>query len=289
LADCKKFSKRLKIINSQPRAGKPSAINTGVSEAFGDVLILGDANVIIEPEALLELLLPFADPNVGSVCAKVAVRGMGNKEIAGESLYMKFESRIQEAEAKFWTMVGTDGALFALRRNLFTPLADDTILDDFALSMQAPLAGQRIVYASDARAVEEVQSSVVDEFRRKSRIVAGGYQYLYWLLRNKCRLGWRTWFSFVSHKLMRWLSPFFLFGLFLCSLALKNDPLFKLILTGQLALYFLALTAHIIPAMRKYHTLYIPYYFFVINLAALMGLLRSIAQKQNVLWDKVSR
>ena len=171
-------SPMLRMVEYQPRAGKANALNVGVSHARGEVLVFGDANVMVGAGSCQALLAPFADSAVGAVCGRVLVRARGDQEIAGESLYMRYEAVVQRAEAMLHSMVGVDGALFAIRRDLFRPLPQGIVLDDFMLSMQAPAARLRIVYAKEAEAVEEVVPSAKNEFKRKARIVAGGYQFL---------------------------------------------------------------------------------------------------------------
>jgi len=282
-------SPRLHIFSYEQRAGKPNALNVGVSHASGDVLIFSDANVMLEPDAPRNLLVPFADPMVGAACGKVLVRPRGTDEIAGESLYMKFEGMVQRAEGRFWSMVGIDGALFALRKELFRHLEPGIILDDFTLSMEAPLAGKRIVYVEDACAIEEAIALASNELKRKIRIVSGGYQYLAGLLNKKVRMDSRVWFSFVSHKILRWAAPMLMIGTLVSNVFLLRRSLFNYFLTGQAVFYFLALGAHCIPRLRKLHIFYIPYYFCIVNLAALIGAFRFLSAKQNVLWDKVER
>ncbi len=281
--------RRLKICTYQPRAGKANALNVGVRESAGDILLFSDANVILDDDAPARLLMPFADPQVGAVCGRVLVRGRGEDEIAGESLYMKIEGMIQRAEAGFGNMVGIDGALFALRRQLFRPLAKNLILDDFALAMEAVLAGQRIVYADQARAVEEVEASTANEFRRKSRIIAGGYQYLAWLVKERKKMAPAPLFSFVSRKVLRWLAPLFMIGAFAANVFLARVFPYSFLLAGQVIFYSLAVAGYLIPNLRTSYLFYLPYYFCSINMASLVGLLRFFAKRQDILWDKVNR
>ncbi len=289
LAEFGNISDRLKIITYQPRAGKAHALNIGFQESSGDVLIFSDANVILENDAPAKLLMSFADKHVGAVCGKVQVRGRGEDEIAGESLYMKMEGAIQRAEARFGNMVGIDGALFALRRELFRPLSKKVILDDFALAMEAVLAGKRIVYADEAHAVEEVEASTANEFRRKSRIIAGGYQYLAWLIRMKKTMAPAPLFSFISRKVLRWLAPLFMITALVTNFFLVPLFPYTLLFIGQIIFYLLALCGHFLPNLRNNHFFYLPYYFCSINTASLVGLWRFISRRQDILWDKVSR
>jgi len=289
LAEFANSSERMRTLAYQPRAGKANALNVGVAQARGEILIFGDANVMVGEKSCQTLLSPFADPEVGAVCAHVLVRARGDQEVAGESLYMKYEAAVQRAEALLGCMVGVDGALFAMRRNLFHPLAPEIILDDFTLSMHAPLAGQRIVYEEEALAVEDVVPSAANEFKRKARIVAGGYQYLADFLKQDRRLSARMWLFFISHKILRWQAPFLLLILLGANLFLLGDARYLLLFEGQALFYLLAGLGFLSKKLRTNYLLYLPYYFCVVNLAALQGFFRFLALREQALWEKVER
>ncbi len=282
-------SPHLRIITYEPRAGKAHALNVGFAQSSGDVLIFSDANVILDRDAPARLLERFADTRVGAVCGRILVRGRGDNEIAGESLYMRLEGMIQRAEARFGNMVGIDGALFALRRELFRELPREWVLDDFALAMEAVLAGQKIVYAEDARGVEEVEASTANEFRRKARIIAGGYQYLAWFVRTGKSMPPAALFSFFSRKVLRWKAPVFMITAFVTNIALMTDYPYNLFFAGQVIFYGVALAGLLLPRLRNNHFFYLPYYFCSINGASLVGLLRFILKRQPILWEKVRR
>ncbi|MGV1098215.1 glycosyltransferase family 2 protein [Thiovibrio sp. JS02] len=282
-------SERLRIITYQPRAGKANALNVAVAQAKGEILIFGDANVMVGETSCQPLLAPFSDPEVGVVCGRVLVRARGEQEVAGEGLYMRYEAAVQYAEARLYSMVGVDGALFAMRRALFNPLTLDTILDDFTLSMQAAASGLRIVYEKEAVAVEEVIPSAANEFKRKARIVAGGYQYLANFLKSGRSFKAGMWFAFFSHKILRWLAPFLLIMLFASNLFLLDSSLYALLLVGQLFFYLLAALGFLKKELRTNHLVYLPYYFCVVNLAAFRGFFRFLSLRQQTLWEKVER
>ena len=289
LNEYRNSSDTMRILMYHPRAGKANALNVGVEQAQGDILIFSDANVIIDSNACKALLRPFYDKNVGAVCGKVMVKARGTDEVAGESLYMKYEGWVQRSEAKVHSMVGIDGALFALRRELFTPLRPDIILDDFTLSMEAPLAGLRIVYVEEALAIEEVVPSAENEFKRKARIVSGGYQYLTGLIKRNETLGSMVWFEFISHKVCKWMAPFAMLYIFVANLFLLDTMLYVCMLVVQSVFYLMALAGYFVKPLRKNHLIYIPYYFCVVNLAAFVGFYRYLLRGQQALWDKVER
>lgn len=282
-------SEQLRVITYHPRAGKANALNVAEAQAQGEVLILSDANVMINEKSCQSLLAPFADPKVGVVCGRVLVKARGNQEVAGESLYMQYESAVQYAEALIHSMVGVDGALFAIRRELFHPLTPGTILDDFTLSMQAPAAGMRIVYEPEAEAVEEVVPSAENEFKRKARIVAGGYQFLADFLKSRQSFSLGMWLAFFSHKILRWLAPFFLLSVFVANCFLLQTAGYGVLFVGQVFFYLLAGLGFIKKELRSRHIVYLPYYFCVVNLAALFGIFRFLGLKQGSLWEKVAR
>lgn len=279
---------RLKLLAYQPRGGKPHALHRAVELAGGEVLVFTDANVYLDRSALQQLLAPFADESVGAVCGKVFVAAHGD-EIGGESLYMRYEGLAQRAEARVWSTIGVDGALYALRRPLYRRLEPDVMLDDLALSMEVLAAGLRIAYVEEASAVEEVVASAADEFKRKKRIVSGGYQFFSRFVARHGRLGAKVWLMFLSHKMLRWFSPLFLLGALAGNIMALGTPGAVPALTAQLALYLLALAGALVPSLRTVRPVYVPYYFCVINLAALAGLVMFLRARQSTLWEKVER
>ncbi len=284
-----KKASHIKFVKYHPRAGKAHALNVGVGESSGDVLIFSDANVIIGEKSCQALLAPFADSCVGVVCGRVLVKARGEQEVAGESLYMRYESAVQQAEGSVYSMVGVDGALFAIRRDLYKKLEVNTILDDFTLSMNAPIEGKRIVYEGQAIAVEEVVPSAKNEMKRKSRIVSGGFQYLANILRQSNKLSYWMWFCFLSHKIIRWVAPFLLLLVFVFNVMLLSSFFFYLFLFCQLLFYFLALLGQIFKSLRKNYVVYLPYYFCIVNVAAFQGFIRFLFSGKTILWEKVER
>jgi len=287
LDDISYREKNLNIFKYQPRAGKTNALNFGVSKSMGEILIFSDANVILESDAIINLIRPFNNRLVGVACGKVSLKCHGDEEIAGESYYMKYESWIQNSESSYFSMVGVDGALYAIRRDLFQPLPKNIILDDFTISMLAPMNAKRIVYEPKALASELVVSSVKNEFKRKIRIVAGGFQYLLFKRNEDKSLPLRMWFMFISHKIIRWLSPFILLIFFILNILLYNVSYFDSVLIMQILFYVNALLAYTFKKLRKYRMFYYPYYFVSINLAAFLGFFRFLSGKQQITWEKV--
>lgn len=286
----RQYRNRITVIAYSPRQGKPTAINRGVAQATGDILVFTDANVFLQPDALRTLVQRYADVSVGAVCGNVALQAEGSHEPLGEGLYMKYERWLYGRESQALTMVAPDGALFSIRRALFAPLPSDAITDDFALALGVVAKGQRVVYEPTAVGVEIVVPDVRAEFRRKIRMIAGGYQTL-WRYRRQVNPFTRptiAWQLF-SHKLLRWWAPVFLLAALASAFAGRQSPMMALVLAVQVAFYGLALCGWLSQTLRSWMPVYVPYYFCAVNMAAAFGLWRYLLGRQSVTWHKVQR
>jgi cellulose synthase/poly-beta-1,6-N-acetylglucosamine synthase-like glycosyltransferase len=286
----RQYGDRVTVIAYPSRQGKPTALNLGAAQASGDILIFTDANVFPDPDALQALMQRYADPSVGGVCGNVALQAEGSLEPLGEGLYMRYERWLYEAESRALTLVGADGALFSIRRGLFAPLPTDTITDDFAIALGVVAQDRRVVYEPAARSIEVVVPDVRAEFRRKIRMIAGGYQTL-WRYRRQLNLlrrpavAWQV----LSHKLLRWLVPVFLLVALASACAARQSPIMALALALQMVFYGLALCGWVSQTLRRWMPVYIPYYFCAVNMAAAIGLWRYLLGRQSVTWHKVQR
>ncbi len=235
---------RFCAVLSQLAQGKASSLNHGLEMCQGEVVLFTDARQRIEASALRLLVENFADPDVGAVSGELmlgdAVAGdpAGGEKEHGIGLYWRIEKRIRGLEAASGSVVGATGALYAVRRELVTPLPAGTILDDVYIPMQVVRQGKRVVFDGRARAWDRpaVESR---EFSRKVRTLSGNYQLLQlapWILssRNPIR------FEYVSHKLLRLAVPFALLAL-LVSSAFIPQTVYRAFLIAQLSFYTLSL------------------------------------------------
>jgi cellulose synthase/poly-beta-1,6-N-acetylglucosamine synthase-like glycosyltransferase len=291
-----RYRDQVRIVAYMRRQGKPTALNRGVALAKGEILVFTDANVVLDPKALRALVCRYADPSVGGVSANVALEAVQTDEPLGEGLYMKYERWLYALESQLHSMVGADGALFSIRRDLFTPLAADTITDDFSLALEAIDRGKRVLYEPRAGAVEGVVPDVTAEFKRKVRMVAGGYQALWrfrHLLLPKQLSRHRTFaLQLISHKVLRWIAPLLLVTVYLGSAmtAASTQSLLWAGFTGlQSLFYLLAGAGWLNTRIRRWPLCYIPYYFCAVNLAATLGAWRFLRGRQAITWQKVSR
>ncbi len=226
-----------------PRGGKAAALNAGIAEATGEILVLTDAREELEPGALRALVENFSDPRVGAASGELHLRLRENPEGGeGLGLYWRYEKAIRRAESAFDSTVGVTGALWALRRDLHVPLDPRTILDDVVAPMEVVLGGFRVVFEPRARAYDVISDAPRREYQRKNRTLAGNYQLLALrpaLLDPRRN---RLFFQLVSHKVARLLVPWCLVALLgmSASLAQGGGWLYPSALAGQLGFYALA-------------------------------------------------
>lgn len=284
------FRDRATIVTYSPRRGKPTALNLGVQHATGEMLLFTDANVLVHPAAIGKLMERYDDPSIGGVCGNIALQAEGADEPLGEGLYMQYERWLYGQESRALTMVGVDGALFSIRRDLFAALPVDTITDDFAIALRVVGHRKRIVYEPAARGVEIVVPDVKAEFRRKVRMIAGGYQAL-WRYRaqiSPCAQPTVAW-QLLSRKLFRWLVPIFLVVAFAAAFAGRHHPMLAVAAGIQGGFYMLALGGWVSQTLRRWMPVYVAYYFCAVNVAAALGLWRYLLGRQSVIWQKVQR
>ena len=276
------------------RSGKAAAMNRAMEYATGDVVVFCDANTTLNPEALFLLSRHYADEHVGGVTGEkriISQKDAGASE-AGEGLYWKYESFLKKADSRLYTVVGAAGELMSYRKSLYEALEPDTLLDDFMQSMRIVLKGYRVVYEPGALATETASANVKEELKRKIRICAGGWQSM---LRLKPAFNvFRrplVAFAFISHRVLRWsLAAFALPLLFVLNLFLLDQPLFILLFVAQAAFYLAAMAGWYYENKGiRWKLLYIPYYFFIMNLAVFLGLKRYLAGEQSALWERAKR
>ena len=155
---------------------------------------------------------------------------------------------------------------------------EDTLLDDFMLSLRIAMKQYTIAYCDTAYALESGSADMKEEEKRKVRIAAGGLQSVYRLkeLLNPLRYGILS-FQYVSHRVLRWsVTPVALFLLFPLNILLvvcsESLPVYFLFLLLQSAFYLGGVYGSLLSAKSvKNKFLYIPYYFLFMNINVIKG------------------
>lgn len=280
-------SDRVQLIERKTRRGKVANLNDVIPSLSEEIVVLSDANVIYDANAVMRLVRRFGDPSVGCVSGRVILTDSTPELDESTGHYYSLEWSLQEAGSLIYSMPGADGAMYAIRRELFRPCPDDTIVEDFVIPMSVVRQGRRVVFEESAVGWEQGPATLKEEFRRKIRIAAGS---ACGLLRGNAwpgRAPLRFWFVFVSHKLLRWLSPLTGSAVLLLALAGLEHPLARLLLFGFASLC--ALAALRLVTGWKNAALSGAFYFLFGLVAVAIGLLKGIAGAETVLWAKANR
>jgi cellulose synthase/poly-beta-1,6-N-acetylglucosamine synthase-like glycosyltransferase len=273
-----------------PRLGKAAALNAAVAAASGEILVFSDANSIYAPQSLRALMRPFADPDVGGVAGNQVYRPAPTASLAGEGEqhYWNFDRQLKLYESASGNVISATGAIYAIRRSLFTPVPDG-VTDDFYTSTGVIAQGYRLVFAPEAVAYEAVAGASRDEYGRKVRVMTRGLRGV--LLRRSLldpgRYGFYS-LQLFSHKVLRRLVAFPLLVLALVSpLLWRRSRFYQLATAGQAAFYGLAAAGALLeqPARRRVKLLALPYYFCLVNLAALHAARNVLRGQAIVIWE----
>ena len=284
-------SPAVRLLDFAHNRGKAAVLNDAFGAATGDIVVLSDANTMMDPSAAKRLARWFSDPRVGVVCGRLVLVDAATGGNA-DGLYWKYETFLKLCEARLGALLGANGAIYAIRRRLYPRLPQRIAVDDFVIPLLARLeSGARIEYDAEAIAREETPPEIQSEFARRSRIGAGGFQSLslLWPLLNPLR-GWIA-LSFVSHKVLRWLCPFFLIGALASSALLSADAaVYRFALGAQVALYSIAFGGYIWPRLGAVHRVVkLPTMFAAMNLALLVGFVRWASNRQTGVWVRTAR
>ena len=274
----------VEIVYSPERRGKAAALKHGIKEVKTEIVMMTDANTMLNPEAVREIVLQMQDPKVGCVSGekKVMAKSDSDEAAQGEGLYWKYESTLKRLDGELYSAMGAAGELCVIRRQLMTDIPDDTLLDDFIISMEIVRTGYKIAYTSKAYAMEYGSADLHEESKRKRRIAAGGLQSC-WRLRslmNPLRYPVVA-FQFVSHRVLRWtITPVCLFALI---------PLNTIIvLSGEGIIYTVIWVLQILFYASAAAGLRISKYFVFMNLNVFRGM-AYLFNNTSGMWEKAKR
>jgi len=282
------------------RSGKIGAMNRGMKFVKTPIVVFCDANTMLGRESVRRIVNLFSDPKVGCVSGEKRIYGKDKDAAAGagEGLYWKYESALKKWDAELYSVVGAAGELFAIRTELYQEVERDTLLDDFIISLRVAQKGYTIQYDPEAYAIETASANVKEELKRKIRISAGGIQSVIRLgsLLNIFKYGTLS-FQYISHRVLRWtLAPLSLLFLIPCGLALAIDEgllkfgFYSILFFLQVLFYLSALLGWYLENKSiRVKLLFVPYYFFIMNLSVFLGFKRYLKGAQSVNWERAKR
>jgi cellulose synthase/poly-beta-1,6-N-acetylglucosamine synthase-like glycosyltransferase len=268
--------------------GKMQAVNEGVRQATGEIIVFSDADFFLDHHTLRLMARKFADPEVGGVSGarKPGITRKGDATGEGEGMYVRWDKLQKILESRIGSVFAADGLLYAIRKELYVPLTDPSRGDDMTISSQIPLQGYRLIFEPQATAWENATIHARAEFRRKVRIANRCTRAL---LGNGRRLFTSGFYAVevLSHKVVRHMIPFFLIPMLAASVVLAPRSVFyAVMLGGQVLVYLLAIAGAVLRDTKAgYWKLFsVPYYFCFVNAAAFVGLLKLIRGQGTHAW-----
>jgi poly-beta-1,6-N-acetyl-D-glucosamine synthase len=276
------------------RKGKISQVNRTIKKASGDIIVFSDANAMFNEDSIMNIVRHFVDSQVGCVAGEKRIKKNNSSTSGeGEGLYWKYESFLKKLDSKLYSTIGAAGEIFAVRRTLLDKdVPENAIIEDFVLSMKLVESGYKIVYEPEAFAEEEPTLNIKDEFKRRTRIAAGGFQSIIMLKKLFNFFAYRILsFQFISHRVLRWaVVPFILPLVFALNFILSTNTFYQILLILQILFYTLSLGGLLLELKNiKIKMLNIPFVFVMMNYSAYIGLKRFITGEQSVIWDKAVR
>ena len=286
--------KEVSLMHKAERAGKIDAINRGMELVKNPIVIYSDANAMLNPRAVREIVKHYKDPKIGCVSGEKRIykKDKDGASGAGEGIYWKYESLLKQFDFRLYSAIGAAGELFSIRKELHQQVEKDTLLDDFIISLRIAQKGYKIAYEPNAYASENASTSITEEMKRKIRISAGGIQSIIRLmsLLNFFKYGVLT-FQYISLRVLRWtITPLALLILLPINFMLMRQDsglVYEVLFCGQILFYILALFGWYLENKKiKVKILFIPFYFLFMNLCVFIGFFRYIKGSQSVLWEK---
>lgn len=271
---------RWQLHHYETAAGKPTALNLGVAQASGDIIVFMDARQSVAPPAIRALVARLSDPGIGAVSGELVLHDDLGEEAVNVGLYWRYEKWIRDNESRLFSTTGATGALYAIRRSDYSRLPADTLLDDFDTPVTLLGKGKRTVLEPGAQIFDQAEADSTQEFRRKVRTLAGNFQSFArhpWLFdprRNP------VWWQFLSHKVCRLLVPYAMIVALLASF-LGDTVFLRFMLICQLGFHGLGLLGFL--GMRNKITNVIKI-FLQLNAAAVVGAWQSLLGRRAVRW-----
>lgn len=282
--------KGVRLVRALERRGKEYAQSLAIDVATGDIIIFSDVATRMDSDAFKAIAREFGSPEVGAVSSEDRFISQDGS-VAGEGLYVRYEMKLRQMESEVNSIVGMSGSFFAVRKevaqynwDIFSPSDFNCAINCYQLGMRAVSSKQVFGYYKDI-------SNPSKEYERKIRTVVRGMTGLsrQRVVLNPIRFGLFS-YQLWSHKLMRWLEPWFMLSLFLVTMALLNSGgIYQLMFIAQSVFYGAAIAAHISPTLRGKSLLMVIYFFCQVNLAMADAGVRFLRGERFTVWTPSKR
>lgn len=277
---------RIRVFDNPERSGKVDSLNHAAKLANGEIILFSDANSMYQPDTLKKIIRNFADQTVGCVSGRLCYVDADFTSVGkGENLYWKYETFLKKQESRLGKLLITNGSIQAVRKGIY-PYPDPEVADDFSVPLLIQAKGYKVIYEPEAVVYEVATQSINEELNQKTRILAQGFKGAIRLSGHFLSLGALGIFELLFHKLLRWWVGLYLIFIFLINLTLLNNPLYFYLFIIQVVFYCLALTGFLLRKISRVKIFYIPFYFCLVNFAALIALWKFMKDDETRIWNK---
>jgi len=288
----------VQVLHQSAREGKTAALNRAMKQVKTPVTIFSDANSMLSPDSVYQMVLSLNSKNVGCVAGEKRI--LSNKKDkapgAGEGFYWNYESILKHLESQVGSTLGAAGELYAIRTRLYSPPLNNVILDDFVVTLSIAQKGYKLAYQPNAVATESSSLNIREELKRKIRIASGAFQVLFGIpsLLNIFKHFFLS-FQYFSHKVLRWLFvPFSILGILLTNIAIVYKSMqfdvYFIFAILQAIFYLLVISGFLLKNRNiRFKFIFLPYYLILMNYSLVVGLARFIKGGQKAAWEKSKR
>ena len=273
------------IIIDKVNHGKPYQINRAIHETQSDVIVFADARQTFEKNAIKQLVRNFSDPKIGAVSGELVFLSPADHTERSVGLYWQYEKLLRKAESSINSTIGVTGAIYAIKRELFSPIPDDTILDDVEIPLRAFRDGYRSIFESDARAIDTAAANVAQEFKRKVRTLTGNFQLFHrnpWIFNPVTN---SIVFQVLSHKVFRLIVPYALITVLVTSL-LANNSFYVVFFYVQMLFYLAGTCTALFSGLKKNSFLNLTFVFLSLLTASVIALFNYMFNQTDARWRK---
>jgi len=275
------------------RGGKASVLNRLAAQAHGDILIFSDANTMYQPEAIQKMVRHLNDPTVGGVCGRLILLDAAPHHLSNEEgVYWRYETYIKMLEGRLGNVIGANGGIYAIRRELYLPLpTHKRISDDLAIALNVIKHRLKMVYEENAVAIEYLTGDANREFPRRITVAGGAFHTLSALIPLLNPLRGFAAFALWSHKIIRWFVPFFVILAFVLNIILLGrSDVYWIPLIVQSAVYLCALLGLIGRFVNIHVRLFsLCYYFVMMHVALFIGFFKFVFGLYRPTWQTSER
>jgi cellulose synthase/poly-beta-1,6-N-acetylglucosamine synthase-like glycosyltransferase len=281
----------LDIFCFENNRGKINVLNELMTKVSSPICVFSDANTMFDKDALEHLVAHFESQKIGAVCGELHLIDPFSGDNK-DNLYWKYEQALKFHESRLNALLGANGAIYAIRTDMYIPLPTDTIIDDFCIVMNIAQKGYSVIYAPEAKAIEEIAPDLAEESSRRIRIGAGNYQAM-------MRLGWLLnpmegyrFFSYVSHKILRWFVPHLMvIILTLNTILATNEEFYRYLLLLQVIFYSAAIVGMKMKSGSGliFRALQLLAFFVSMNFSLLRGFIKFLNKNLSATWESTSR